>query len=161
MALAKGTPRKELSGVAQSQALQAYGMLDNVKIYVGSAVVLDTSGRAKVATATTGQVAIGVAVPGMGAQADLDTYDNTVTGHADNFVTVYAAEGIFKFTNDGTNPVLSTTQPGTKLYFVDDDTVSVLSTGRSPAGRLVKLDSVDSKVAVEVSRSINASILGI
>lgn len=157
MALSKGTPRKELSGQTTS-AIQAYGMLDNVKIYVGSGVVLDTSGRAKVATATTGQIAIGVAVPG---PMDLDTYDNTVTGHADNFVTVYVAEGVFKFKNDGANPVLSTTQPGTKLYFVDDETVSVLSTGRSPAGRLVKLDSADSMVAVSMYRDVNAAILGI
>ena len=156
-AMTKGLPRKEMK-IADGMIYNSCGMLDNTIIYVGGMVAIDTSGRAKPATGVTGQVIGGVAIPG---PYDLDRFDNTVVGHVDNFVTAYFREGIWAMVNDGTNPVLSTTQPGTKLYAVDDQTVSVLSTGRSPAGRLIRLDPNDLLVYVEISVQINAGILGI
>lgn len=152
-----GQPRKEMN-TPDGFFFDSAGMLDNTVIYVGAMVALDTSARAKPATAVTGQVIAGIAVA---YPFDLDRYDNTVVGHADNFVTAYWREGVYALKNDGTNPVLSTTQPGIKLYAVDDQTVSVLSTGRSIAGRLVRLDPNDLLVYVYISKASNASALGI
>lgn len=155
-ALTKGKPIQEF--FQTNGAYLAYPMLDNVILYQGAIAVLDSSGWIKPAVAATGLVAAGVAVA---YPFDLDRFDNTVSGHANGFVTAYVKEGIFSFVNDGTNPVLSTTQPGTKLYAVDDQTLSVLSTGRSPVARLVRLDPNTGLVMAYVSLANSAVAVGI
>lgn len=154
-ALAKGVQRPECPGKTRSAP-----QLDNTIVFQGGLVMLDTSGRARPAAASVGGAyCSGVALP---RDFDLDRYDNTVTGHADGFLTVRFQEGPFPFVNDGTNPILSTTQPGTPLFAVDDQTVSLVSNGglRPIAGRLVKLDTTlaGGTVVVEVGEAVGAQL---
>jgi hypothetical protein len=154
MALSAGVQRPECTGRIRSAP-----QLDNTTVFQGGAVMLDTSGRAATpASFAAGAYCAGVAVP---RDNDLDRYDNTVTGHADGFVTVRFQEGVFGFLNDGTNPILSTTQPGTIIFAKDDQTASLSSNGgaRPVLGRLVKLDSgvLGGPVVVEMSEHIGRS----
>jgi hypothetical protein len=134
---------------------------DSTIVYQGSLVMLDTSGYARpAASGVAGAVCVGVAEP---RDLTLDRYDNTVVGHADGFLIVKYRQGIFGFANDGTNPILATTQPGTVVYAVDDNTVSLSSNaGARPAvGRLRGLDStsIGGPVLVEVSKAIGKQLL--
>lgn len=154
-ALAKGVQRPECPGRVRSAPQK-----DNTIVFQGGLVMLDTSGRAMPAAASNGGAyCCGVAVP---RDFDLDRYDNTVTGHADGFLTVRFQEGPFGFLNDGTNPIVATTQPGTPVFAVDDQTVSLVSNGglRPIAGRLVKLDTgvVGGNVVVDVSEAIGSQL---
>jgi hypothetical protein len=147
MALSAGIPVKQLSEPEVDFAPQ----LDSTVIYQGGIVMLDSVGRAKPGAVATGCVGVGVCAPGPN---DLDRFDNTVTGHADGFLSVRFLMGTFGFKNDGSNPFLSTTQPGVIAYIVDDQTVSVSSNGstRSPAGRFNRLDSTG-YVYVDMSKT--------
>lgn len=153
-ALAKGVQRPECPGVIRSAP-----QLDNTVVFQGGMVMIDTSGRAAPAAAgSAGAFVGGIALPNV----DLDRYDNTVVGHADGFLTVKYQEGHYPLINDGTNPILSTTQPGTILFAVDDQTVSLSSNGgaRPIAGRLVKLDTTltGGTVVVDIGLSQNKQL---
>jgi len=149
-ALAQGVQRPQCSDVTRGTAPQKGSTI----IYQGALVMLDTSGYARPAAASvSGAYCVGVAWP---RGRDLDRYDSTVTGYtADGSLSIEFEQGIFGFQNDGSNPVLATTQPGTVLYAVDDQTVSLSSGGstRPVAGRLVRLDStsIGGPVLMEVS----------
>lgn len=156
MALAKGSQRPEVPGRVRSAPQK-----DSTIVFQGGMVMLDSSGRALPAAAGTGGTFVsGIALP---RDFDLDRYDNTVTGHADGFLTVRFQEGPFGLLNDGTNPILSTTQPGTPVFAVDDQTVSLSSNGglRPVAGRLIKLDAgvTGGPVGVEISEAIGAQLM--
>lgn len=135
-ALAQGAPRQQLA----TPEFDSAPIADNVIVYQGSGVALDTSGRANPGGVLAGGFGVGVAVA---RDFDIDRYDNTVVGHAAGAMTVQWREGVFGFANDGSNPILATTQPGTPLYFVDDNTLSLSSLNgtRAPAGRHYKYDS--------------------
>lgn len=155
-ALAAGVQRPKASDPTIRSAPQK----DNTIVYQGALVMLDTSGLARPAAASvSGAYCVGVALP---RDFDLDRYDNTVTGHADGFLTVRYQEGSFGFQNDGTNPILSTTQPGTPVFAVDDQTVSLSSSnGTRPfAGRLRALDStaIGGPVLVETGVAVAAQM---
>lgn len=157
-ALAQGIQRPKISDPSIDFAPQK----DATIIYQGALVMLDSSGYARPAAANVaGAYCVGVAIP---RNKDLDRYDNssTVTGHADGFITVEFEQGVFGFVNDGSNPILSTTQPGTPLFAVDDQTVSLSSSNgtRPVAGRLRALDStaIGGPVLVEVSKAIGAQL---
>src|SRR5437016_5579415 len=112
-ALAQGRPTKELSDPTVDSAPQ----LDNTVVYQGGIVMLDSSGRARPGAVATGCIGVGACSPG--AQ-DLDRFDNTVTGHADGFLTVRWKEGVFGWKNSGGgDAILSTTQPGVVIWIVD------------------------------------------
>jgi hypothetical protein len=116
------------------------GQLGNSIIYAGGIVMLDASGRAKAGATETGSIGVGVAL----TNRDLDRYDATSTGPlgqlADNVQIVRWSEGIFCFANSGANPFLSSDQPGLLAFIEDDQTISKLSTGKSPAGFFHHLD---------------------
>lgn len=152
MALSAGVQRPSLSDPSFCSAPQK----DSTIIYQGAAVMLDQSGLARPAAASVlGAYCVGVALP---RDFDLDRYDNTVTGHADGFLTVRYKEGAFGFLNDGTNPILSTSQPGIIIYAKDDQTASLSSSNgtRPVLGRLRSLDStaIGGPVVVEMSKAI-------
>jgi hypothetical protein len=148
-ALTHGTQRNQLSDLTVESAPQKGGTI----IYQGAAVMLDASGLALPAAAgTAGAYCFGVAVP---QQNDLSLSD--ATGLADGKLTVFVRTGAFGFANDGTNPILSTTQPGTIVYAKDDNTASLSNTGTRPAlGRLIKLDPTSSSgpVIVEMGKTV-------
>ncbi len=64
--------------------------------------------------------------------------------------------GTFKFNNDGTNPVLQA-HLLELVYIVDDETVSILSTGRSYAGVCVGIDDATSPTGAGVWVAVGAS----
>jgi hypothetical protein len=153
-----GVQRPSLSDPAFSSAPQK----DATLVFKGALVMLDTVGRAQPAAASVGGAyCVGVAIA---RDFDLDRYDNqsSVVGHADGFLTVRYQEGCFGFLNDGGAPIVSTTQPGTPVFAVDDQTVSLSSNAglRPFAGRLRGLDAtvIGGPVVVEVSRVIGSQL---
>lgn len=101
----------------------------NTKIYDGSLVVLDATGYA-----IPGKKATALLVAGRAEQY----VDNT--GGADGAKTVRVRRGVFKWSNDVTNPV--TSQDVLKsCYIFDDETVTVLATGASAAGKIIALEN--------------------
>jgi hypothetical protein len=125
--------------------LVVYPLADNVLIYVGALVCLDSNGNATPGATATGLKAVGRAeraypggVPGIpGSPAD-----NTVAGHAAGAVSVLTRRGVFKFDNSATDPV-GVANAGTPCFVVDDHTVSATdgAAHQSVAGAVVKIDS--------------------
>jgi hypothetical protein len=105
-----------------------YKMKGAVKIYKGTIVVLD-AGFAKPGVHAGSLIAVGKAV---------ETVDNTAG--ADGAKEISVEEGIFKFTNHGTNTVVAA-NVGSDAYIEDDQTVGNLITGTSRVGKITKLDS--------------------
>lgn len=96
-------------------------------IYKGSLVALN-AGYAAPGAVATGRIAVGRAL------------ETVVNAGADGAVNVKVEMGIFKWANDGTNPVVAASVGGI-AYMFDDQTVSVNSTGTSVAGKIIQLDS--------------------
>lgn len=159
MALAAGVQRPALT----DPDLCSAPIADNVIVFQGALIMEDTSGNVR--PAANGGIGAGfccgVAMP---QSYDTDRYDNTVVGHAAGNLTVRYKQGAFGFLNDGTNPILAATPPGTPVYALDDQTVSLSSGGgvRPFAGRLRGLDtsSIGGNVIVEVSKVIGATLMG-
>lgn len=101
----------------------------NAKLYGGGMAAADANG---------------FAVPG--AKAAALTYLGRVesavdnTGGADGAVTVLVKRSVFKFENDATNPVTAA-HIKKDCYFIDDQTVTSLSTGSSKAGVVLGIDN--------------------
>lgn len=153
-ALAQGAQRPQVSDPAFDSGPQK----GSTVVFQGALVMVDASGYLHPAgPGSAGAYCCGIALP---RDRVLDRYD--ATGLADGALTVEFQQGAFGFQNDGANPILATTQPGTKLYAVDDQTVSLSSnSGARPiAGRLRALDpsSVGGPVIVEVSKVIGAQL---
>lgn len=103
----------------------------NTRIYEGCLVALDSTGYAVPGKKTEGLLAAGRAE---------EFIDNTGIGNANGAKTVKVRRGVFKFNNDVTNPV--TPQDILKTcYIFDDETVTILATGASPAGKVIGLEN--------------------
>jgi hypothetical protein len=96
-------------------------------IYQGSLVVLNAGYAAPGATAT-GLIAIGRAE------------ETVVNPGADGALQVRVKEGVFPWVNASGDPLLAANLGGL-AYITDDQTVNVTATGKSVAGRLVKLET--------------------
>lgn len=107
---------------------------DNVHIYGGTMVALDSSGYALPAAASTAVFIVGIA----DAEAD-----NTVTGHTAGGIKVRVRQGTFKMVNDSAGTPLTSTSVGGACYAMDDQTVSGSTGGstRAIAGTVVQVDS--------------------
>lgn len=103
----------------------------NTRIYEGSLVVLDSTGYAVPGKKAEGLIAAGRAE---------EFIDNTGIGNADGAKTVKVRRGVFKFSNDITNPVTPKDILKT-CYIFDDETVTILATGASPAGKVIGLEN--------------------
>lgn len=104
------------------------GIADNVLIYAGALVVRDSSGYVRPARGGTADTALGRA---------RTTYDNTVAGHSAGAILGIDVEiGVFGYINDTGAPILSTTAPGTAIYALDDQTVSLTAGSNCKAGKL-------------------------
>lgn len=103
----------------------------NTKIYDGSIVVIDSTGYA-----VPGKKAEGLLIAGRAEEF----VDNTGAGGTNGAKTVRVRRGVFKWSNDTTNPV--TPQDVLKTcYILDDETVTILATGASPAGKVIGLEN--------------------
>lgn len=102
-------------------------MKGSTTIYQGSLVMLSAGYVVPGATAT-GKVAAGRA------------WRTTVNSGADGALLVEIEEGIFKWANDGGDPVVAA-DVGSLVYITDDQTVSHTATGKSAAGKCIKLDT--------------------
>ncbi|QPC44625.1 hypothetical protein HW532_19105 [Kaustia mangrovi] len=103
-----------------------------VRIYAGSIVCLDATGHAVPGAAAADLTAAGR------AEAHIDNRDG-----ADADLRVPTRRGIFRFANDGADPV-DRTHIGADCYVVDDQTVSAADGGgtRSVAGPVVNIDAL-------------------
>jgi hypothetical protein len=123
LAAARNTPQL----ADASRAALSWKMKGSTTIYKGSLVALNGGYAAPMATATA-RIAVGRALA------------TVVNAGADGAAEVPVEEGIFKWANDGGDPIVAATVGGT-AYGTDDQTVSVTSTGKSVAGKVVRLDS--------------------
>jgi hypothetical protein len=98
-------------------------------LYAGSLVVLDSAGNAEPGTDATGKVAVG----------RCEEYVDNSSGAA-AALSVLVRTGTFKWINSATN-TLTKANIGDTVYIVDDQTVDSLSTGSSPAGIMVDIES--------------------
>ncbi len=114
-------------GAFPQEAL-SYAQKGSTKIFKGSIVALN-AGYAAPGASAANLITVGVAQ---------ETSDNS--SGLDGAATVLVKEGIFKFANHGTNTVVAA-NVGALCYIEDDQTVGNLSTSKSVAGRVHKLDS--------------------
>lgn len=105
----------------------SYKQKGSTTIYQGSLVVLN-AGYAAPGTAATSLIAVGRAKK------------TSVNSGADGAVEVEVEEGIFKWANAGGDPILAA-NVGATVYITDDQTVNITATGKSAAGKCVRLDS--------------------
>lgn len=154
-ALAAGTQRPEISDPTFNVGPQKGSTI----CFQGSLLMTDGSGYLRPAAPSIAGATYCVGVFDS-PHADKDRSDST--GLADGVNVIEYKEGPFGFQNDGTNPILATTPPGTVLYAVDDQTVSLSSNGgvRPYAGRLRRLDTSTrgGPVVMEVSKVIGATL---
>jgi putative NADPH-quinone reductase len=109
----------------------------NTKIYEGGIVMVD-SGYAVAGKKATGLITAGRAE---------EFVDNTGAGGVNGAKTVKVRRGVFKYNNDTTNPVTKS-DVLKDCYVLDDDTVTILNTGASKAGKIIGLD--DDQVIIEM-----------
>jgi hypothetical protein len=133
MALTAG---KQLRALSAGHDESAPGKASDI-VYAGGIVMLDASGRAINGTAATGSIGVGLAL----TNRDLDRYDGT--GKSDGDLTIRWQEGIMLLKNSGSQPFLSSDQPGIIAYIEDNQTVSKTdqSSTLSVAGLFHHLDS--------------------
>lgn len=110
---------------APNTVLRTYAQEAAKQIWEGGIVTINASGYAQAAISGTGQTAVGVAL----------FSQLSVTGSHPN-MDVHV--GVFNFAADS---AFALTAIGSNCYIVDDQTVSLTSTGHSLAGVVVAIDS--------------------
>lgn len=105
----------------------SYPVKGATTIYKGSLVVLN-GGYAAPGTTATGLIAVGRAE------------ETVVNAGADGAKTVEVKPGIFPWVNAAGDPILAANLEGL-CYITDDQTVNITATGKSVAGRVVKLET--------------------
>ena len=131
----KKTPQADSESVIPRLVACPQGIADNVLAYAGTFAVFDTSnyirpGRGGTSTDTAAGI--------FG-----NRYDNTITGHVAGGASlgpILVFAGTFGFANDTGAPILATTAPGTEVYILDNNTVTLTSSSNTKAGRLAYLD---------------------
>lgn len=124
MSLTKDRNTTEVGGMFYNVPVKA-----GAKLYAGGMAAADANGFAVAAAKAASLTYLGrVEYP----------VDNT--GSPDGAVNVMVKRGVFKFENDATNPVTAA-HIRKDCYFIDDETVTSLSTGSSKAGVVVGLDN--------------------
>ncbi len=105
---------------------RSYQMAVSSQIYEGGIVALNASGYATAAGSGTGQVAVGVAQFSILSTSSTTRQYIEVAQASASFI----ADTAFALTNIGSN-----------CYMIDDQTVSMTSTGHSVAGVVVQVDA--------------------
>lgn len=109
----------------------------NTKIYEGSIVMVDAG------FAVQGKKAVDLIAAGRAEEF----IDNTGAGGINGAKSIKVRRGVFKYSNDTTNPVTEA-DILKECYVLDDETVTMLSTGTSKAGKVLGLDN--DQVIVEI-----------
>lgn len=125
---------------AKVWGLYTLPVADNVHIYEGAQVGINSSGYAVPMTATTGLQIAGC------AQAEAD---NTVSGHSAGGITVDVWSGDYLYDIGTAGDALTAGNFGALVYAIDDHTVGAVATGRSLAGILVGIDSSNGLAAAQ------------
>ncbi|MHA1572375.1 MAG: hypothetical protein ACTSX8_00115 [Alphaproteobacteria bacterium] len=118
--------------------ISEYGAAAAAVCYQGALMVVDANGNFAPGTAVTGLVAAGRCG---------EFVDNT--GGAAGDLNVRVKSGIFRFANDGADPIPAT-QVGEDCFILDDATVSATNGGatQSTAGRVYEVDADGVWVAI-------------
>jgi hypothetical protein len=117
----------------EAPVLKSYPVKDNVKIYKGGFVCIDSTGYAIPGADASGSICVGIAA----AQAD-----NTVTGHTAGGINVLVESGR-SFLMGGSS--LTQAMVGSAVYITDSQTVQgTVPTNGTKAGRLVEYVSASS-----------------
>jgi hypothetical protein len=111
-------------------------MKATTQIWEGGLVALDSSGRAVPATTSTSLIVVGVAM------------ESKLSGSVDNADTINVHEGRFLIPTD---TAFTRANIGAVCYAVNDNQVSMTSTGRSIAGVVAQLDDAATGNSVWVS----------
>lgn len=127
LAADRDTPRKD--GVVFE-----FPMKDNVKIFAGALVVIESSGYAAPGSTAATHVAAFVAQ---------DFADNTGPGHAAGAVKVKVRRGCFRFKNSASGDAITLADVSKVCYVVDDEQVAKThnSNARSVAGIVRDVDA--------------------
>ena len=124
---------------------------NTVEINGGKTLVLAVKGDTRIFEGSIVVLEAGLAIPGKKATGLLaagraeEFVDNT--GGADGAKTVKVRRGVFKWNNDVTNPVTAA-DVLKDCYVFDDETVTILATDASVAGKVIGL--ADGEVLVEI-----------
>jgi hypothetical protein len=110
---------------APNTVLRTYAQAVSKQVWNGALLALNASGYAQPGVSGTGQIAIGVA-----------QYSQLTTSSQNTNIDVHA--GIFNFLADS---AFGLTAIGSNCYIVDDQTVSLTSTGHSLAGVVQQIDA--------------------
>lgn len=124
-ALAAARNTRQMADVARAPL--PWLMKGATTVYQGSLVML-SGGYAVPGATATGKVAAGRAKK------------TVINAGADGALPIEVEEGIFKWANDGGDPVVAADM-GATVYITDDQTVSHTATGKSAAGKAIQLDS--------------------
>jgi hypothetical protein len=119
---------KDRNTPARAGDLLVLPVAANAKIFAGALVAMGAAGYA-----VPGNAASGLLVAGR-AEENVDN-----TGGADGAATVKVSRGIFKYANDSASPVAATDLLK-DCYILDDQTVSILGTNRSKAGKVLGVE---------------------
>lgn len=127
---------------------------DNVKIYKGARVCLDTSGYAKPAADTSGYVYVGIA---------RFTADNTVTGHSAGAISVDVespdGDGIDPLHEIAMGHTITQANVGEFAYLTDDQTADVAanSVNKVCYGRIIKVINGTTALVDTLDKAVRAS----
>lgn len=110
----------------------SYPLAAGVKIFVGARLVIDSTGYARPARASTTDKANGVSE---------HLIDNSAGAAGDKRVN--ARFGVFKFSNSTSTDLITTADVGSQCYIVDDQTVAKTSNtnARITGGIIIDVES--------------------
>lgn len=123
-ALTQGRNTPEAAG-----DVEEYPVLAATTCYEGGIAVLDGDGYAKPGVTATGLVAVG--------RFDRRA-DNSAGASGD--IRAKVRKGVFRFANSAGADEVLISHVGDNCYIVDDQTVAIVATGRSIAGRVEQVD---------------------
>lgn len=149
---ARSTPRRMDSTHNDSMS---FGCAASSTFYVGALVCTNSSGYLTPGATATTLTAAGV----IGEQPHLLPAKSYASTSTNGETKLEVQRGVFKFDNDGTNPV-TVANLLKVVYIVDDATVSSLSTGRSVAGICLGVDDATSPTGAGVWVEVGGSLPG-
>lgn len=138
--MALSAERNTISQSPVPRAPRGFPQKGSTKIFKGALVALNGGYAAPGATAT-GRVAVGRAKRSTDTTGIADGgIPKDLSGNSYSQALVEIEEGTFKWANSGSDPVVAA-DVGATVWIEDDQTVSHTTTGKSAAGKCVKLDA--------------------
>ncbi|MPN11938.1 hypothetical protein SDC9_159247 [bioreactor metagenome] len=139
------TKVRDTSEITNGAKFLSVPMKGTTTIYQGALVALDANGYAIPGKKAEGLTAVGRAE---------ETVENT---GADGALPIRVSRGVFVFNNTATTANKITSAHVLKTCYVEDDqTVTALATGASPAGIVIRVN--DDGVAVEIGHGVTVTV---